>query len=382
MIEARQMADGSAPLEMLKQGGIAVLDYGSQYTQLIARRIRELDVYAEVFAWDAPPDVLLQHRPRGFVLSGGPHSVYEAGAPAVMPAVLDSGLPLLGICYGMQLLTHQLGGRVIASTSREYGPAVLHADASPLFEGMHDLRVWMSHGDRIEAPAPHFSTIAHSAGSPYAAISDVTRHYYGVQFHPEVSHTPQGTTLLGNFLTICGCEARWSPGAFIDSAVTTIRQQVGDGKVILGLSGGVDSAVAGALLQRAIGPQLTAIFVNNGLLRRDEAEQVLAVFRDRQGMNLRYHDATEQFLDALSGVTDPEAKRKIVGRLFIDAFACEAKQLRDVAYLAQGTIYPDVIESASGSQTAHLIKSHHNVGGLPEELGFRPGRATARPVQG
>jgi len=357
----------------LRQGGIAVIDFGSQYTQLIARRVREQGVYAEVFAHDADAAHIEQHQPGGYILSGGPTSVYEPGAPRIPRHVLKGGKPVLGICYGMQALTHELGGQVAASPVREYGPAMItHEPSSPLMDGLEKaLDVWMSHGDRIELPPPGFSGLAASEHSPYAVMGDVERGIYGVQFHPEVSHTTQGSALLHNFLfRVCNLAARWTPLAFIDSAVESIRAQVGDERVILGLSGGVDSAVAGALIHQAIGDQLISIFVNTGFLRKNEPEEVLAVFRDEMGMNVIYNDATERFLDALQNVTEPEEKRKIIGREFIEVFKEEAGKLAGIRYLAQGTIYPDVIESAGGSKTAKVIKSHHNVGGLPEQLGF------------
>jgi GMP synthase (glutamine-hydrolysing) len=358
----------------LRHGGIAILDYGSQYTQLIARRVREQGVYAEVFAFDADPALINQHQPRGYILSGGPNSVYEPGAPQLPAHILSKHLPVLGICYGMQAITHALGGKVAPSTEREYGPAtVSRTQESPLFDGLATgLQVWMSHGDRIEQPPDGFVPLGQSQNSPYAAIGDLSRGLFGVQFHPEVQHTPQGSQILRNFIfTICGCGPKWSAAAFIDDAVSAIRAQVGDDKVILGLSGGVDSAVVGALIHKAIGEQLTAIFVNTGMLRKDEPAQVVRVFRDEQGMNLVAIDATEQFLDQLQGVTEPEAKRKIIGKTFIDVFAEQARRLEDVKFLAQGTIYPDVIESASGHKTAKTIKSHHNVGGLPDDLDFQ-----------
>ena len=357
----------------LKLGGIAVIDYGSQYTQLIARRIRELGVYAEVFAHDADDDHINQHDPIAYVLSGGPNSVYDGQAPRLPSSLLDSQRPILGICYGMQLLTHSLGGTVAPAHKREYGRATItHEPNSPLFDGLTDeLTVWMSHGDRIEQPPPSFAPLASSDNSPYAAMGDVERGYYGVQFHPEVQHTQQGLAILRNFVfNVCHATAKWSPAAFIESSVNAIRAQVGDERVLLALSGGVDSAVTGALINRAIGEQLTSIFVNTGMLRQQEPEQVLQVFREGLGMKLQYADATETFLDALQGVSEPEAKRKVIGGLFIDVFKAEADKLQGIQYLAQGTIYPDVIESASGSKSAKVIKSHHNVGGLPEQLGF------------
>lgn len=356
-----------------RAGGIAILDFGSQYTQLIARRVREQQVYAEVFAYDSDPARIQQHHPRGYILSGGPNSIYEADAPQLPGFVLDSQQPVLGICYGMQALTHALGGQVAASTHREYGPAqITHTLHSPLLDGLPpEMSVWMSHGDRIEQPPVGFVPLAQSENTPYAAIGHVERGLYGVQFHPEVSHTPDGVALLRNFLfNVCKCDMKWSAGAFIDDAVRSIRQQVGDERVLLGLSGGVDSAVAAALLHEAIGERLVAIFVNNGLLRQDEPEQVVEVFGRRQGINLVPVDATETFLDALHTVTEPERKRRIIGKVFIDVFAEEARRLKGVRFLAQGTIYPDVIESAASSKQAHNIKSHHNVGGLPEDLQF------------
>ncbi len=354
-------------------GGIAILDFGSQYTQLIARRVREQGVYAAVYPFDAPAEAIDQYQPAGYILSGGPNSIYEDGAPQLPAHLLRSGKPILGICYGMQALTYALGGRVAAAVSREYGPATItHTPHSPLLDGLPStLRVWMSHGDRIEQPPEGFVPLAQSENSPYAAIGHVERCLYGVQFHPEVAHTPQGMNILRNFIfTICDCRESWSAETFIDAAVEAIRQRVGTERVILGLSGGVDSAVAAALLHRAIGPQLIAIFVNTGLLRKDEPEDVIRVFRQEQGVNVDAVDATETFLSALQGITEPEQKRRIIGRLFIDVFAEEARTLEGVKFLAQGTIYPDVIESAASSKSARTIKSHHNVGGLPDDLHF------------
>lgn len=360
-----------------RQGGIAVLDYGSQYTQLIARRVREQGVYAEVFPFDADVAKVNAHQPRGYILSGGPNSIYEPGAPQAPGWLLTANraehTSVLGICYGMQALTHALGGKVAPAQAREYGPAEInHTGDSPLLRDLpHHMHVWMSHGDRIEQPPSGFTTLAQSTNSPFAAMGDVERGLYGVQFHPEVVHTPQGTDLLRNFIfNVCECEPKWSSEAFIESAIAAIRAQVGDEKVLLGLSGGVDSAVAGALIQRAIGSQLTAIFVNTGLLRKNEPEDVVRVFQGEQGMNLQAVDATETFLDALHEQTEPETKRKIIGKLFIDTFAESARQLESVRFLAQGTIYPDVIESAANSKVSKVIKSHHNVGGLPPDLQF------------
>ena len=360
-------------MDDLKRGGIAVLDFGSQYTQLIARRIRELGVYAEVFAHDASADHINLHRPAGYILSGGPSSVYERGAPELPRFLLESALPVLGICYGMQLLTAAHGGQVAASSEREYGPATItHEASSRLFDGLAPaLQVWMSHADRLERLPAGFSALAQSDNSPYAAIGDLAQDRYGVQFHPEVQHSPSGNAILSNFLfKICGCQPNWNAAAFIADAVARIRQQVGNERVLLALSGGVDSAVTGALLHRAIGKQLTCVFVDHGMLRLDEGQQVVRVFREQQGMNLIAVNAVETFLTALDGVTDPEAKRKIIGAQFIDVFSETARKLESVRFLAQGTIYPDVIESAADSKSAKTIKSHHNVGGLPADLQF------------
>ena len=360
-------------MDELKKGGIAVIDYGSQYTQLIARRIRELGVYSEVYAYDGSAAHIKQHDPAGFMLSGGPASVYQAGAPKLPDFLLHCGKPVLGICYGMQLLTHALGGKVASASQKEYGPATItQAESSPLFDKLPgELDVWMSHGDRIERPPAGFIALAESANSPYAAIGDLSRRVYGIQFHPEVNHSPQGKDLLANFIfNICGCREQWQPAAFIADTVARIRATVGKQRVLLALSGGVDSAVAGALIQRAIGKQLTAIFVDHGMLRLGEAEEVISVFRGEQQMKLIAVRAVEMFLEALAGVTEPEAKRKTIGKLFIDVFSEEARKLKGVQFLAQGTIYPDVIESAAGSDAAKTIKSHHNVGGLPADLDF------------
>jgi len=357
----------------LKQGGIAILDYGSQYTQLIARRVRELGVYAEVFAWDAAADHIDQHQPAAYILSGGPQSAYEPGAPTLPPHILPSGKPVLGVCYGLQLLTVAHGGKVAASSKREYGRTeITHALHSPLLDDLPaQMVVWMSHGDRIEELPDGFAALGQSANSPYAVIGDVERQLYGVQFHPEVQHTLHGTDLLRNFVfRIAHCQPKWTPAAFIEATVDAVRERVGEERVLLALSGGVDSAVAGALLHQAIGDQLVSIFVNTGMLRLNEPETVLRTFREERGMNLLYADAQEQFLDALQGITEPEQKRKLIGKLFIDVFTDEAEKLQGIKYLAQGTIYPDVIESASDSKTSKVIKSHHNVGGLPEQLGF------------
>jgi len=359
---------------------IIILDYGSQYAQLIARRIREANVYCELLSWRTPPDEALALQPKGFILSGGPNSVYDPGAPTLPDYVLDAGVPVLGICYGMQLLARRLGGRVARSARHEYGPAALtvdEADAS-LFAGWSASdgraeQVWMSHGDKVDALPPGFSPIAHSQNSPYAAAADLERGYYAVQFHPEVAHTPRGQVLLSNFVhRICGCGADWTLANVIEERTAAIRAQVGDGHVVLGLSGGVDSSVAAALIHRAIGDQLTCIFVDTGLLRQGEALKVVQAFQQEQGIHLVAVNAVEEYLEALRGVTDPEQKRRVIGEKFVRIFEREARKLGQIDYLAQGTIYPDVIESAGrGRDEAHVIKTHHNVGGLPADMQFQ-----------
>ena len=360
-------------MDKLKQRGIAIIDYGSQYTQLIARRVRELGVYSEVFPHDSSIEQLEKQQPAGYILSGGPSSVYDEQAPRLPRAILERRKPVLGICYGMQLLVDALGGSVAGASHKEYGPALItHAPRSPLFDGLPDeLQVWMSHGDRIDAPPPGFHALAASDNSPFAAIGHVSKRIYGVQFHPEVQHSPRGSAILANFLfNICECADHWTPNAFIEDSIADIRKHVGRERVLLALSGGVDSAVAASLIHRAIGDQLTCIFVDHGMLRQGEAEQVVRVFRDELGMSLIAVNAVESFLSALESVTEPEAKRKIIGGLFIDVFRQEARKLEDLRFLAQGTIYPDVIESAANSPAAKTIKSHHNVGGLPDDLHF------------
>ncbi|HNT73458.1 MAG TPA: glutamine-hydrolyzing GMP synthase [Anaerolineae bacterium] len=355
---------------MANRETIIILDYGSQYTQLIARRVRELGVYTEILPWNAPVERIAALSPLGLILSGGPNSVYDEGAPTLSAAVTALGLPVLGICYGMHLLAHTLGGQVAPGVRREYGPAEVDIAApASLFAGL-DARqsVWMSHGDQVAALPPGFHALATSTDGILAAMGDPERRLYAVQFHPEVQHTPNGAALLRNFLYgVCGCRGDWTPGAFITETVARIRAQVGAGQVICGLSGGVDSAVVAALVHRAIGDQLTCIFVDTGLLRRDEGQQVAATFHEALGMKLVSVDASARFLGALSGVTDPEQKRRIIGEQFIRVFEEEARRVGDARFLAQGTIYPDVIESA-GTATAHKIKSHHNVGGLPEDM--------------
>ncbi|HAJ37093.1 MAG TPA: GMP synthase (glutamine-hydrolyzing) [Chloroflexi bacterium] len=367
---------------------IAVIDYGSQYSQLICRRVREVNVYAELVSWDRAAEALPRLRPQGIILSGGPNSVYDAGAPTLPDIVLASGVPVLGICYGLQLLAHTLGGRVTAAPEREYGAATIHVTGtaagaeSQLFADLPaTLQVWMSHGDRVEQLPDGFLAVAHSGNSPLAAIADEKRRLYGIQFHPEVVHTPHGRDILANFVKrICGCSGDWTAGNFIEESVARIREQVGPtGHVICGLSGGVDSAVAATLVHRAIGDRLACVFVDHGLLRKGEAEQVIETFERHQGMRLIAVDAKEEFLSDLAGVEDPERKRKLIGARFVRVFENEAAQLaaewgvEAPAFLAQGTLYPDVIESASNAETknARTIKTHHNVGGLPEDMTFQ-----------
>jgi GMP synthase (glutamine-hydrolysing) len=358
----------------VRQGGVVVLDYGSQYTQLIARRVREAGVYAALLPWDIAPEKALELAPKGIILSGGPNSVYADKAPTLPAWVLEQQLPVLGICYGMQLLTHMLGGKVEAAQVREYGAADFEHETSinnPLFEGLPPhMQVWMSHGDRIAAPPPGFVSVGHSANSPYAAIGDLERGYFGVQFHPEVVHTPHGRDILSNFvLKVCVAAPEWTPAHFIDQSIDAIQDQVGDGHVVLGLSGGVDSMVAATLIHRAVGEQLTCIFVNNGLLRLHEPETVAATARQTIGARLVAVDETEAFLSKLARVTDPERKRKIIGETFIQVFEREAARIENARFLAQGTIYPDVIESGAQERPhAHTIKTHHNVGGLPADM--------------
>ena len=362
---------------------ILILDFGAQYTQLIARRVRELGVYCEIHPWDISDAEVLAFKPRAVILSGGPESVTDAVPPKSPDSVFTLGVPVLGICYGMQTMAQQLGGRVVGSSEREFGYAeVTVTGTCRLLDELQDrltpkgqavLDVWMSHGDRVEVLPQGFTAVATTGSIPYAAMSDENRRFYGVQFHPEVTHTTQGTQLLERFVReIAGCDALWSVGNIIEDAIERVREQVGKGKVLLGLSGGVDSSVVAALLHRAIGDQLTCVFVDHGLLRLNEGDQVMSTFAEHLGVRVIRVDAEARFLAALAGVTDPEAKRKIIGRLFIEVFDEEAQKLTQVKFLAQGTIYPDVIESA-GSRTgkAHVIKSHHNVGGLPEKMNLK-----------
>ena len=351
---------------------IVVLDFGSQYTQLILRRVREARVYAEMLPWDASQEELDRLDPKGIILSGGPNSVYDQDAPYLSRHVLERGVPILGICYGMQLFAHQLGGRVARTAQCEYGLAEIHVDApdAPLFQGLpaHQ-KVWMSHGDRIDALPDGFVAWAQSDNSPYAAIADESRRLYGLQFHPEVVHTEHGPAILGRFCRrICGCQEEWTPSSFIEESIADIREAVGSGHVICAVSGGVDSTVVATLVQQAVGNQLTAIYVNTGLMRKNESEETMARLRKQLGLEVVYADASETFLEALEGITDPERKRVIIGNTFIDVFEQEVRRVGQVDFLAQGTLYPDVIESATSAQSAVKIKTHHNVGGLPEDM--------------
>ena len=353
---------------------VVVLDFGSQYSMLIARRVRECNVYCEVLPHDAPWRKVKRLQPKGFILSGGPASVYGENAPLAQPYVFESGLPVLGICYGMQALVHQLGGRVSPGDRQEYGHSIIYQGVrdAPIFEGLPpSMPVWMSHADRVVDLPPGFRALAHSDNSPVAVMGN-DRGIIGLQFHPEVVHTPHGKTILRNFLyNVCGCHGDWTAASFIEESIRSIRQQVGDGHVICALSGGVDSAVTAALVHRAVGEQLTCIFVNNGLLRREEPERVVETFRRHMKINLIYVDARDHFMACLDGVASPEAKRKMVGEEFIRVFESEARKLGKVDFIAQGTTYPDVIESAAGSGAAAKIKSHHNVGGLPAKMRLR-----------
>jgi GMP synthase (glutamine-hydrolysing) len=354
---------------------LLILDFGSQYTQLIARRVREAHVYCELHPFDMELAAIRAFAPTGIILSGGPKSVYDEGAPVVTEELFDLGVPVLGICYGMQLMSRHFNGEVVPAGKREFGHAELLAVdiPGPLFDGFFiegKSPVWMSHGDHVARVPVGFEVVAGTANAPVCAIQDTVRRLYGVQFHPEVNHTPRGELLIDTFVRkICGCSGRWTPGRIIEDAVERIQTQVGSDRVILGLSGGVDSSVAAALIHRAIGDQLTCVFVDNGLLRLGEGDQVMATFAENLGVKVVRVDAEQRFLSALSGIPDPEQKRKIIGKHFVEIFEEESAKIEGAMWLAQGTIYPDVIESA-GAKTgkAHSIKSHHNVGGLPEHM--------------
>ena len=352
--------------------GIVVIDFGSQYSHLIVRRIRELKVYSEIFTASSTWETVRHINPKGVILSGGPASVYDPGAPRIPDWVFERDLPVLGICYGMQALVHQLGGEVVPGQAQEYGSAVLHQNGgeAPLFTELPPtFQVWMSHGDRIAALPPGFSSLAYTENSPVAALGD-GKSIFGLQFHPEVNHTPLGQSILENFLVqACKCRESWTPGNFVNDSIKRIQEQVGDGEVICALSGGVDSAVTAMLLHKAIGEQLTCIFVNNGLLRLEEAERVQDTFKRGMGLNLVYADASDRFLGKLAGVIDPEQKRKVIGEEFIRVFEEAASDLGQTDFLAQGTLYPDVIESETPENRASArIKTHHNVGGLPDDM--------------
>jgi GMP synthase (glutamine-hydrolysing) len=362
---------------------ILILDFGAQYTQLIARRVRETGVYSEIHPWDMSPDDIRAFGARGIILSGGPESVTDVNPPVASRVVFDLGVPVLGICYGMQTMAKQLGGRVSPNSHREFGYAQVTASAPcRLLDGLRDhsdeqgralFDVWMSHGDRVDELPPGFVATGFTTTVPLAAMADESRHFYGVQFHPEVTHTLQGLKILERFVReICACDARWQPGNIIVDSIARVREQVGRDRVLLGLSGGVDSTVVGALLHRAVGEQLTCVFVDHGLLRLGEGDQVMETFAKHMGVRVIRVNAEARFLDALKGENDPERKRKIIGRLFVEVFEEEAAKLPGIRWLAQGTIYPDVIESA-GAKTgkAHVIKSHHNVGGLPEKMNLK-----------
>ena len=358
---------------------ILILDFGSQYTQLLARRVREAGVYCELHPFDMSEQAIREFAPMGIILSGGPESVTEHETPRAAQIVFDLGVPVLGICYGLQTMAAQLGGKVDTSAKREYGYAEVKVVGGELLEGLHDrldsnnaglLDVWMSHGDKVTELPPGFEIMCATDSAPLAGIADESRNYYGLQFHPEVTHTRQGADILRRFVhEVCGCEGLWTSGNIIDETVEAVRKQVGSDEVILGLSGGVDSSVVAALLHRAIGDQLTCIFVDNGLLRLHEGDEVMATFDQHMGLRVIRVDASDRFLGALKGESDPEQKRKIIGRTFIEVFEDEAGKIKNAKWLAQGTIYPDVIESAGAkSGKAKVIKSHHNVGGIPEDM--------------
>ena len=351
---------------------LAILDFGSQYAQLIARRVREAHVYCELFPWDAPQEKIMAIHPQAFILSGGPNSVYEPDAPFIQPFILESRLPILGICYGMQALTHALGGQVDPSAHREYGKAIVEPLAATALFPAQSFQVWMSHGDRITKVPEGFVPWAQSGNSPYAAMADPERKYFGLQFHPEVNHTIGGTEIIRRFVSeIVGVAPDWTPQSIIDQSVERIRQQVGTNRVLAAVSGGVDSSVAAALVHKAIGDQLVAVFVNTGLLRKNEPEQVVVAFREMLGAELVAVNAADEYFEALRGESDPEKKRKIVGEKFIRIFEQQAKQLGQPKFLVQGTIYPDVVESSAPDRNkADKIKTHHNVGGLPKDMSF------------
>lgn len=352
---------------------ILILDFGSQYTQLIARRIREIGVYSEIQPYNFPIEEILRHKPKGIILSGGPSSVYDAGSPKVDDALFELGIPILGICYGLQLIAYKLGGEVDRFAKREYGKAILKiVRDDDLLSGLNsNTVVWMSHGDALVSPPPGFEIIAQTENSPVCAIRNKEKKIYGVQFHPEVAHAEKGKEILKNFVyKICGCKGGWNAKSFIESSIEEIKEKVKDKKVICAVSGGVDSTVLAVLLNKAIRENLIAIYIDNGLMRKNESENVVKMFKEL-GINVHYVNAGEIFLDRLRGVVEPEEKRKIIGRTFIEIFEMEAKKFKDVEFLAQGTLYPDVIESTSYRGPSSKIKTHHNVGGLPEKMSFK-----------
>jgi GMP synthase (glutamine-hydrolysing) len=378
-LELAKEARGEQPvvepaLPQSERETIVVLDFGSQYSMLIARRVRECHVYCELVPYDTPWEKIASLNPRGFILSGGPAGVYDSGAPMPLPYIYEKRLPVMGICYGTFAITYNLGGQVTQGTKREYGHAILYIsdEDCPLFSGLpSSLPVWMSHGDQLVEMPPGFKALAYTENSPFAVIGN-DNGIYGLQFHPEVVHTPQGKTIFQNFvLNICGCQGNWTPANFIAESIHKIKEQVRGGRVVCALSGGVDSAVTATIVDRAIGNKLTCIFINNGLLRRDEPERVLNTFKRNLKMDVVYVDATDRFLERLKGITDPEKKRQLIGNEFIQIFEEEAAKLGKIDFLAQGTLYPDVIESTSDETKAAVkIKSHHNVGGLPAKMSF------------
>jgi GMP synthase (glutamine-hydrolysing) len=382
-------ANTLATTPTIKQDRILILDFGSQYSQLIARRVRDSGVFCEMFPYDIDAQRIHDFGAKGVILSGGPESVHAENSPRINDAVFELGVPVLGICYGMQAMADRFGGKVHASDIHEFGAATINVNGhSKLTNGIEDsvsedksttLNVWMSHGDKVIEAPEGFDIVASTPSCPIAIMADDDKHYYGLQFHPEVTHTLQGQALLGRFVhQICDCAGEWTPDNIIDMRVAQLKEQIGDKQVLLGLSGGVDSSVVAALLHKAIGDQLTCVFVDNGLLRLHEGDQVMQVFAENMGVKVIRVDAEDLFLDALAGESDPEAKRKIIGKTFIDVFANSAREIsaqsdgKTIEFLAQGTIYPDVIESAKSHQgKAHVIKSHHNVGGLPDDLAFK-----------
>lgn len=383
MTTATTPSAATPAMPIIKADRILILDFGSQYSQLIARRVRDSGVFCEMFPYDIDTQRIIDFGAKGIILSGGPESVHADNSPRINDAVFELGVPVLGICYGMQAMAERFGGKVHASDIHEFGAATINIDGkSMLTDGIEDaaakLNVWMSHGDKVVDAPQGFDIVASTPSCPIAIMADDSRHYYGLQFHPEVTHTVQGEALLGRFVhKICGCAGNWTPDNIIDMRIEQLKKQIGDKQVLLGLSGGVDSSVVAALLYKAIGDQLTCVFVDTGLLRLHEGDQVMQIFAENMGVKVIRVDAEELFLTALAGESDPEAKRKIIGKTFIDVFANSAREVSEqsdgkvIEFLAQGTIYPDVIESAKSHQgKAHVIKSHHNVGGLPDDLAF------------